>query len=202
MVIGTGNKDIRVNRGGVSAPDIVLVAGEFCNGSLLGNVPELDKGVIPGGDEVELVEDREVHEADGAGVGAEAAEGGAGLDIKDLDEAGKVGGGEEKGVRAEGSAGDGVGEGGDLSGGGEGLGAEEREGGGVGGGEGVRMCGREGEGRNGDEVRDLACLEGRPILGFRGLLWISRFRFQLRLHWEPPLNFSFLHSSTSQPTRV
>lgn len=164
MVIRTGNEDIGVNRGGVSAPDIVLVADEFCDGSLLGNVPELDKGVVPGGDEVELVEDREVHEANGTGVGAEAAEGGAGLGIKDLDEAGEVGGGEEKCIGAEGGARDGVGEGGDGSGGGEGLGAEEREGGGVGGGEGVRRCGREGEGRDGDEVRDLASLEGRPVL--------------------------------------
>lgn len=104
MVIRTGNEDIGVNRGRVSAPDVVLVADEFCDGSLLGNVPELDKGVVPGGDEVELVEEREVHEADGAGVGAEAAEGGAGLDVEDLDEAGEVGGGEEEGVRAEGGA--------------------------------------------------------------------------------------------------
>jgi len=40
----------------------------------------------------------------------------------------------------------------------------------VGGGEGVRGSGREGEGRDGDEIGDLAGLEGRPVLGFRGLL--------------------------------
>lgn len=112
---------------------------EFGYRSFLGDIPELDEGVITGGDEVELVEDREVDEADRARVRPEAAERGSGFDIKDLDEAGKVGGGEEERVVAEGGAGDGVGEGGDGGGGGEGLGIEESDGGGVRGGEGVRV---------------------------------------------------------------
>ena len=132
-------------------------------------------------------------EVDEAGMGLEAAEGGARLDVKDLDEAGEVRGGEEAGVGAEGGAGDGVGEGGDGGGGGERLGAEESEGGGMCGGERVRGCRRERDGRNGDEIGNLLGLEGGPVLGFRGLLRGSGFRFQLWLHREILQNSCFLH---------
>ena len=57
---------------------------------------------------MELVEAWEVNEADEARVGLEAAKGGVGLDVEDLDEVREVGGGEENGVGAEGGAGDGV----------------------------------------------------------------------------------------------
>lgn len=113
---------------------------KFGNDGFFGDIPELDEGVVAGGDEVEFIESGKVDEADGAGVGAEAAERRAGFDVEDLDEAGEVGGGEEEGVGAEGGGGDGVGEGGDGGGGGEGLGVEECYGGGVCGGEGVRRC--------------------------------------------------------------
>lgn len=142
---------------------------------------------------MELVEAGEVDEADGAEMRLEAAEGGAGFDVEDLDKAGEVGGGQEAGVGAEGGAGDGVGEGGDGGSGGEGLGAVKSEGGGVCGGEGVRGCGGEGEGGDGDEVGDLLGLEGGPVLGFRGLLRGSGFRFQLWLHREILQNSCFLH---------
>lgn len=132
---------------------------------------------------MELVEDRVADEPDGAGVGAEAAERGAGADVEDLDEAGEVGGGEELAVGAEGEGGDDVGEGGD----GGAVGGEEGDGGGVGGGEEVGRGRGEGEGRDGEGevVEGVGGLEGGPVLGFWGLARRgSRLRLQLRLHRE------------------
>lgn len=62
---------------------------------------------------MELVRSWVPDEVDGAGVGAEAAERGPGLDVEDLDEAGVGSGGDEAAVGAEGGGGSGVGEGGD-----------------------------------------------------------------------------------------
>ena len=115
-------------------------------------------------------------------MGLEAAEGGARLDVKDLDEAGEVRGGEEAGVGAEGGACDDVGEGGDGGGGGERQGAEESEGGGVCGGKKVKGCRRERGGRNKDEIENLLGLEGGPVLGFRGLLRGFGFRFKSQFY--------------------
>lgn len=135
MIVGTGKKRFGIHRGGIAAPDVIPVAVQIEQGLLLGDVPVLDEGVIGAGDEVELVEEGVLEEPDGAGVGTEAAERGAGFDVEDLDEAGDVGGGNEAAIGAEGGGGDGVGEGGDGGGEGEGGGGEEGEGGGVGGGE-------------------------------------------------------------------
>lgn len=102
---------------------------------------------------MELVRSRVPDEVDGAGVGAEAAERGPGLDVEDLDEARVGSGGDEAAVGAEGGRGGGVGEGGN---GGLGLfqgleRGEEGEGGGVGGGEEVGKGGGEGEGGYGGD---------------------------------------------------
>lgn len=138
MIIGTSKKGIGINRRGITASDVILVAAKLENLSFPGDIPILNKCIVAGGNEVKLVVVREMNESNGTSVGSKTTDRITGFDVDDLNETGEVRGGDEAGVVTVRNGRDGVFEGGDRGSRGECFGTEYSDGGRVGGGERVR----------------------------------------------------------------